>query len=164
MSGYLIEPIGDNEDFQGAFRNVQKGQKQPNLWFSKETAVLTHFFQGYGRDSSCSGLLTCQGTLWNQSETMKTFQDPSGTSKRTKNSQIVDFQRRWQSWYIFFQGYGRDSSCHWLLTCQGTLWNHLETLKTSKELSGTSITATKSQNGKQGVFKGDGNLDALFSR
>ena len=84
--------------------------------------------------------------------------------KGPKNSRIGEFQRRRQSWCIFLQVFGRDSSCYWLLTCQGTLWNHLETLKTSKELSGTSITATKSQNGKQGVFKGDGNLDALFSR
>ena len=98
---HVREPIGDNEDFQGAFMNVQKGQKQPKGRFSKETAVWTHFFQGYGRDSSCSGLITCQGTLRNQSETTRTFQDPSGTSKRAQNSQVVDFQRRQQSRCIF---------------------------------------------------------------
>ena len=27
MSGYLMESIGDNKDFQGAVRNVQKGPK-----------------------------------------------------------------------------------------------------------------------------------------
>ena len=30
MSGYLKEPIRGHEDFQGAVRNVQKDQKQPN--------------------------------------------------------------------------------------------------------------------------------------
>ena len=29
-SGYLLEPIRDNEDFPGLVRNVHKGQKQPN--------------------------------------------------------------------------------------------------------------------------------------
>ena len=120
MSGYLIEPIRDNEDFQGAFRTILRGQKQPNGWFSKETTVLTHFFQGYGRNSSCSGLLTCQGSLWNQSETMRTFQDPSGTSKSAQNSQIGDFKRRLQSWCIF-QVYGRYSSCFGLLHMPGYL-------------------------------------------
>ena len=30
MSGYLMEPIRDNEDFPGLVRNIHKGLKQPN--------------------------------------------------------------------------------------------------------------------------------------
>ena len=89
MSGYLTEPIRDNEDFKGAVRNVQNGPKQPNACFSKEMAVLTHFFKGYGRDSSCSLLIKCQGTLWNQSETMKTSKEPSGKSKRARRAKTA---------------------------------------------------------------------------
>ena len=69
MSGYLMDlmkPIRDNEDFKGAVRNVknyQKMAKKVKRFFSKETAVLTHFFNGFGRDSRCSGLLTWQGNL-----------------------------------------------------------------------------------------------------
>ena len=101
MSGYLIEPIRDDEDIQGAIRNVQKGQKQPNGCFSKEMAVLTNFFfKGYGRYSRWSGFLTCQGTIWNQSETMRTSKDLSGTSKRAKISQMA--KKR-----LIFKGDGR---------------------------------------------------------
>ena len=42
MSGCLMEPIGDDEDFQGAVRNVQK---LPNGLFSKETAVFIYSFK-----------------------------------------------------------------------------------------------------------------------
>ena len=47
-------------------------------------AVLTHFILGYWRDSTCSGLLTCPGSLFNQSETMKASKEVSGTSKTAK--------------------------------------------------------------------------------
>ena len=43
-----MEPIRDYEDFQGAVRNVIKGQKQPNEGFSMEIAVLTHFLKVIG--------------------------------------------------------------------------------------------------------------------
>ena len=36
ISGYLMKPIIDHENFPGAVRNVQKGTKQPNGWFSKK--------------------------------------------------------------------------------------------------------------------------------
>ena len=100
MSGYLMDlmkPIRDNEDFKGAFRNVKNGPnraKKVKRVIFKGVVVLTHFFHGYGRDSSCSGLLTCQGNLWNQSETMRTSKDPSGISKMANNGQKGDFQRK----------------------------------------------------------------------
>ena len=31
MSGYIIEPIRDHEDFQGGVRNVQKSKKNAKL-------------------------------------------------------------------------------------------------------------------------------------
>ena len=36
-----------------------------------------------------------------------------------------------------------DSGCSGFFICQATLWNQSETLKTSKELSGISVTAKK---------------------
>ena len=45
MSGYLMEPIGDDEDFQGAVRNVQQ---LPSGLFSKETAVFIYSFKVIG--------------------------------------------------------------------------------------------------------------------
>ena len=49
MPVYLMETIRDNEDLKealGKAHNVQNGQ-QPQEWlFSKEMAVLMHFFQG----------------------------------------------------------------------------------------------------------------------
>ena len=104
MSGYFMEPIKDNEDLKGAVRNVNNGQKRLKL--QKETTVLTCFFKVNRRNWRFSGLLTCQGTFWSQSETMKT----------------------------------------------------------SKELSGTSITAKNGHRGKLGLFKEDGSLDLFFSR
>ena len=71
MSGYLMDlmtPIRDNEDFKGAFRNVKNGQKRAKKVkrvIFKGVVVLTHLFHGYGRESSCSGLLTCLGNPWN---------------------------------------------------------------------------------------------------
>ena len=56
---------------------------------SKETVVVTHFYQGHGRHLSCSGFLSCQGTLLNQSETMKTLKGLSGTSIMAKKSAIM---------------------------------------------------------------------------
>ena len=52
--------------------------------FSKEVAVLTRFFQGNVRNLRCFGLLTCQGNLWNQSETVRTSKKLSGMSKTAK--------------------------------------------------------------------------------
>ena len=47
MSGYLMEPFKDIEDFKGAVRNVRngkKGKKWSNGGYSKETAALAYFF------------------------------------------------------------------------------------------------------------------------
>ena len=33
-----------------------------DYWLSKEMGVLTHFIQGYGRNSTCNGLPRSQGT------------------------------------------------------------------------------------------------------
>ena len=107
MSGYIMEPFRDPEDFQGAIRNVLKGPKQPNWWFSKETAVLTYFFQGYQRDPSCSGLLACQGTWWNQKKTMKTSKEPSGTSKKSQKSQ--NNKKGNAFWTLHISGYLMES-------------------------------------------------------
>ena len=52
-----------------------------------KTAVLTQVCHGYGRDLQCSGTLTCQGTLENQSETIRTPKEPSGMAKKAKNNQ-----------------------------------------------------------------------------
>ena len=66
MSGYLMDlmkPIRDNEDFKGAVRNVKNYQKRANkvkrVIFKGDGSL----FNGFGRDSSCSGLLTWQGNL-----------------------------------------------------------------------------------------------------
>ena len=92
-----IKPVRDNEDFKGAFRNAKNGpnrvKKVKRVAF-KGVAVMAHFFHGYGRDSSCSELFTCQGNLWNQLETMRTSKDPSGISKMANNGQKGDFQRK----------------------------------------------------------------------
>ena len=100
MSGYfmdLIKLIRDDEDFKGALRNVKNGPKRAKnvIWvIFKGVVVLKHFFHGYGRDSSCSGLLTCQGNLRNHSETMRTSKGASAISKMANNGQKGDFQRK----------------------------------------------------------------------
>ena len=100
MSGYLmdlIKLIRDNEDFKGALRNVKTGPKRAKMVIRvifKGVVVLRHFVHGYVRDSSCSGLLTCQGNLWNQSEAMRTSKDLSEISKLADNGQKGDFQRK----------------------------------------------------------------------
>ena len=79
-----MEPIRDNEDYKGAVRNVKNGPKSANkakrVIFKGGGSLDTHF-AGYGRDSSFSGLLTCQGILLNQSDTIRTSNELSGTSK-----------------------------------------------------------------------------------
>ena len=62
-------PMRDHEDFKKTVKNVQnwpqtasKSPKPPKGGFSKENTALTHFFQGFVRDSKTSGLLTYQGT------------------------------------------------------------------------------------------------------
>ena len=51
-----------------------------------------HFFQGKVRHLRCSGLLTSKGTLWNQSETMRTSKKLSILSKTAKNGNHLVFQ------------------------------------------------------------------------
>ena len=49
---HLIKPIGVNEDFKGAFRNVinsPKTAKNVKRVIFKGVAVSTHFLHGYGR-------------------------------------------------------------------------------------------------------------------
>ena len=88
MSGYLMNLITHQKHWgvQGSLYDSQKHPKRAkNIffkgWFFKGMVVLTHFFDGYGKDSSCSGLLTYQRNLCNQLETMPTLKDPSGKFK-----------------------------------------------------------------------------------
>ena len=70
MSGYLMDlmkPIRDKKDLKGAVRIVKNGPKRAKKVksvFIKGDDSLDPFFQGFWRDSMCSGFLTCQGTLW----------------------------------------------------------------------------------------------------
>ena len=58
----------------GAKKGPNKEKEKKGEIF-KGNAVLMHFFQDYGRESKWYGLLTCQGTLWNQKEAMKTSKE-----------------------------------------------------------------------------------------
>ena len=60
--------------------------------FAKEILVLTRFFQGNVRNLMYFGLLTCQGNLWNQSETERTSKKLSGMSKTAKKGNSLVFQ------------------------------------------------------------------------
>ena len=53
---------------------------------------MKRFFQGNLRYLRCYGLLTCQGTLWNQSETMGTLKRLAGMSKTAKKGKHLLFQ------------------------------------------------------------------------
>ena len=93
----LIKLIRGNEDFKGALRNVKNGPKRAKKIIRvifKEVVVLKHFFHGYVRDSSCSGLLTCQGNLWNHSESIRTSKDASAIYKMAIDGQKDDIQRK----------------------------------------------------------------------
>ena len=64
MSGYLMDlmkPIRDDKDLKGAVRNVKNYQKRAKkvkrVIFQGDNS-LDILFNGFGRDSSCSGLLT----------------------------------------------------------------------------------------------------------
>ena len=49
MSGYLMKPVRNYfEDLKKAVRNFKNGRKR------RKNTVLTHLFQGCGRDSKCS--------------------------------------------------------------------------------------------------------------
>ena len=66
-------PFGTNQIPRGLPSSAQvfsKGQKQPN-WVIFKGGSSLDTLSGYESDSSCSGNLTCQGTLWNQSEAIK---------------------------------------------------------------------------------------------
>ena len=86
MSGHLMKPIKYTEDFKGAIRNIKNYKKCP------KRAIQVFFLQ-----------IRCQGTLWNQLETIKTSNKLSRTSKSQiqpesdKNCQKGNFQRRLQS-------------------------------------------------------------------
>ena len=62
----LMRPIRYNEDFKGAIRNVKttkKMVKKVKRVIFKGDGSLDTLFNGFGRDLSCSGLLTWQGSL-----------------------------------------------------------------------------------------------------
>ena len=69
MSGYLMDlmkPIRDNEDLKGAVKNVKNNQKrvkEVKRVIFKGNGSLDTIFNGFGRESSYSGLLTWQGNL-----------------------------------------------------------------------------------------------------
>ena len=84
ISGYLMKPVRNFfEDFKKAVRNFKSGRKR------RKSTVLTHLFQGCGRDSKCSYLLLCQGNLWNQRETTRTSKEPSEKSKIATTKKIA---------------------------------------------------------------------------
>ena len=61
-----MKPIRDNEDFKGAFRNVQKGKKSQKEQNGQKVDFEGHgsletLFQGYWRNSNCPGLFACEG-------------------------------------------------------------------------------------------------------
>ena len=90
---------------------------------------------------------------------------PTCTLDIDKFTKGVHINHTWLDFYHFgshfFQGYGKDFQCSGILLCQGTLENRSETMRNSKEPQGTSKTAKKT---KGVISKGDGSLDALFSR
>ena len=53
----------------------------------------------------------------------------------------------------FIQGNGRSLGCSGITTCQGNLWNQKETMKTSRELSGTSKRPKRVKHIKRVVLK-----------
>ena len=81
------------------------------------------------RHSQCYGLLTCQGTLLNQSHTMITSKEPPGKSKRTKTGKRLFSKEKAVLALFFLRGYGRDLKYSGLLTCQGILWNQSGALR-----------------------------------
>ena len=110
-----------NGDFNG------KGDQK-----NSDGSIDTHFL-GYGWDLQCSGILICQCTLWNQSETMRTSKQPSGTSKRAtcfnvmgKTQVVLDvphvrvpYRTNQRQWRLQRNPYGRS----WrLLGCPHGLW------------------------------------------
>ena len=142
-SSHVKVPYKTNQIQRGLPRNHQDHPKQPKnakWWFSKETAVLTHLFHGYGRASMVSGFLTCQGTLWtwwNQSKTKKISKELSGiqnNQKRATKVKRVIFKRD-GSLDTFFIGFGRDTMCSAFLTCQAryllTWWNQSDPMRTT---------------------------------
>ena len=91
-----MKPVRETRTSKAKGQTAKPAKKD----FFKETAVLTKFVHGYVRDSRCSGLLTCKGTLWNQSATMKTLKDASETLKTEEEKKLSKkhyFQMRLQS-------------------------------------------------------------------
>ena len=120
MSGYLTEPIKDNENFQVAVRKVQNGLKCD----LKRDSSLDALLQGYGRDSNCYLLLSCQGTLirrvpYGTIQRQQWLQTSWQESKNWQNSKKGAFRRRRQSWRTLVRGMG-------------------ETIRASKKPPGTS--------------------------
>ena len=127
MSGYLmdlIKLIRDDEDFKGALRNVKNGPKMANKVIRvifKGVVVLKHFFHGYGRDSSCSGLLTCQGNLWNHSETMGTMRTRQQYTKWPIPAKRMIFKEKQKPWCIFLKFMCSSLSLIGFIRFKGTL-------------------------------------------
>ena len=74
------ETMKTSKKLPGMSQRIRKGPIKQKGKFSKETAVLMHFFQGNRKNLIFSELCTYQGTLWNQSENMRTSKEPSGMS------------------------------------------------------------------------------------
>ena len=67
-------PCKERECFSIVIMGISMEKEQQKL----KTTVLTPSCQVYGKDLQRSGLLKCQGTLWNQSEMIRTPQDSKG--------------------------------------------------------------------------------------
>ena len=90
-SSHVRVPYGTNLRQWGPPTSRQERPKWPKLAkrvIFKGDSSLDALFQGYRRDSKCSRLITCQGTLWNLWKTMMTSNELSGTSKTAKNNQV----------------------------------------------------------------------------
>ena len=126
--------------------------------------VLTYLYKGYGIDLQCSGILACQGTLWNQSETMRTSREAPETSKRAKQRQMGDFQRRQQSWHTFVKVIGDTQvvlDFSHVRVPYGTTQRQWRLQRSRQE---HKKRPERAQMVKRVVFKRDSSLDAPFSR
>ena len=94
------------KNLQKKLWNYFKGDFNKKLANLLITTVKTLFCQVFGKKLQPSGLLTCVGTLRNQSHIMRTSKNLSGTSKRA-NNHMGDFQMKAVLTH-FLQGSGRD--------------------------------------------------------
>ena len=83
MSGYLREPIGDNEDLKEA-RRIVNGSKRVQMAkqgdFERRLQSWRTFIE-LMQEAQCSWIFTCQCTLLDQSETIRNSKESSGMLK-----------------------------------------------------------------------------------